>query len=535
MTKRIFIRILYVIASIGFFGLVFSGCFGERVPEGDKTEAGLRPAPGSLVSEAAFEARLLKRLPIADRSGSLLVVSRKNKDGSIERYHPYGGLAMPVLGYLDEYGRGLDGIEYAFDGALLSQASGLVTGNRQALGLAPLHLTIDRKIQARSEDNLRWQMRRLKAARGSQIIMDLSTGQVLSMSSFSAKDGKRWQAIPSDNFALEDGIDPWALVVNLAWLNRQQEILLARSRQEENAQDGTAKPETRPDYTSWHWLQLGEKGKLWTRVTADTLDQLSLDNRLLRQLITLGLGQPTGINLPGEKQGALPVSLSDNVTTMINSGMNASPLQLLCAFSAIIKGGIPVQPVIAEYKNGPEAQKQAGKEREALFDQEALEQFLSTIGDNHGPSIASVTRKTDDGGASHEIIGMGFWPAKSPKISYITVLEDAKIDASRRRGTLGRTALVAREAASLSRGNMLAQNGKKNPGQTGTKNQEAGHDSRPWIMPDLRGRSLRSALEAVDGLGLNLRIKGAGTVTSQHPRPGSKIKRGAQCLIVCKS
>ncbi len=531
MTKRIFIRILYVLTSLFFCGLVFSGCFGERVPEGDKTEAGLRPAPGSLVSEAACSKRVLQRLPISDRSGSLLVVSRITPDGSVERYHPYGSLAVPLLGYLDEYGRGLDGIEYAYDKFLLSSEDTIKSGQ-----ITPLSLTIDRKIQAQSEQNLRWQMKRLKAAKGSQIIMDLASGHVIAMASLSAGSKGKITGNLTENFALEDGIDPWALAVNLAWLNKQQEELL-ESRQQEDGTE-TSEPTAAVDKggpASWHWLTIDERAKLWTRLSEDNIDQLSFDNALLRQLIALGLGQPTGIDLPGERQGALPISLSDNVTSVISSGMNASPIQLLNAFSAIIKGGRLPRPVISAQHSQTQPEKnQPGEKQDIPLDEEALKQFIRTIGDNHGPSIASVTKKTDKNQPSYEILGMGFWPAKSPKIGYITVLGDAKVDASRRRGTLGRTALIAREAASLSSSLMFAGRGSEN---TAVSYNLQGHyhgQPEPWIMPDLRGRSLRSAVEALDGLGLLIRIKGAGTVKSQYPRPGSRIKRGIECVITCK-
>ncbi|RUM93375.1 MAG: hypothetical protein DSZ23_00055, partial [Thermodesulfatator sp.] len=168
MTKRIFIRILYLFISLFICGLVFTGCFGERVREGDKSEAGLRPAPGSLVPNSTFANRLRLRRSIADRSRSILALSRTGKDGLTERYHPYGDLAMPVLGYLDGYGRGLDGIEYAYDRILLP-ADATDKKNHQE----PLILSIDRRIQALSEKNLRWQIDRLKAKQGSQIIMDV--------------------------------------------------------------------------------------------------------------------------------------------------------------------------------------------------------------------------------------------------------------------------------------------------------------------------------------------------------------------------
>ncbi len=523
MTKRIFIRILFLLIGLVFFGLVFSGCFGERVPEGDKTEASLQAAPGSLVTEN----RLLCRLPIVDRSGSVLAISRLNQDGTIVRYRPYGDLASPVLGYLDKYGRGLDGIEFTYDKVLTPQICKPQEEPQEALSLS-----LDRKIQALSEKNLRWQMRRLRAARGCQIIMDLNTGHIIAMSNYAVDEDLSDREAISNNYALEDGLNPWGLVMNLAWLNGlerdYQELLKDQEDMDEQADEGSL-----PDIgkSPWHWLSIGDRGRLWTRMTEADLKGLSVNSSILRQLIKLGMGQPTGIDLPGEKQGALPVSISDNVTTIIDAGIDTSPIQLLCTFSSILQGGRHLHPQIGLVDHDSHTKEG----RSGFFDQDVLGKFIKNIGDNHGPSIATVTQKTYGSGQGYEVLGMGLWPARSPKISYITVLENAQIDPERRRGTIGRTAEIARAAACLphsagfARGTGVSVSGL---------NERVGNGhilkTPSSIMPDLRGRSLRSALEAVSSLGLKLEVKGAGTVTRQYPLPGSRIRKGKRCVIVCE-
>ncbi len=507
---------------------MFSGCFGERVPEGDKTEAGLHPAPGSLVSDAVLTKRLLQRLPIVDRSGSILVVSRANSDGSIVRYRPYGDLALPVLGYLDSYGRGLDGIEYTYDKVLMSNSTSLDPGQHEAL-----ELSLDRKIQALSEKNLRWQMKRLKASRGCQIVMDLQTGHIIAMASYN--DGeKAGKGALTSNLALEDGLDPWALVVNLAWLRKIDRDLRAVADQPVEEEDGAKGDASSEKLVKgpWHWLSIGSKGKMWTRISQDDLEELSMNGTMLRQLIRLGMGQSTGIDLPGEKQGALPVSLSDNMTTIIDSGIDASPIQLLCTFSSIVQGGKRIHPRI-----GLVGEKDDSAVHQRVLSSDALQEYLEMIGDNHGPSIASVTEKTYRDGKGYEVMGIGMWPAKSPKISYITVLDNARIDPERRRGTLGRTASIAKAASLLPRPTRLATNMASRPIHELVARQTRGKAAIALSsrMPDLRGRSLRSALEAASQLGLKLEIRGAGTVRHQFPLPGSRIKRGSRCVIVCQS
>ncbi|RUM87096.1 MAG: hypothetical protein DSZ23_06305 [Thermodesulfatator sp.] len=270
---------------------------------------------------------------------------------------------------------------------------------------------------------------------------------------------------------------------------------------------------------------------MWTRLQKEELDEITLDPTMLGQLIKLGFGQSTGIDLPGEKQGSIPVSISDNVTRILNSGIDASPIQMLCVFSSVLQGGYRVSPRLV-YPGHLESDH---KQKQKLFKEKTIEKFVLAIGDDYGPSMASVKKKNYNGKKGMEIIGMGMWPAKSPKISYITVIDNAQIDPRRKRGTLGRTAVIAKKAAFLADVNMLAhQKSRKFQNYLG-KPASPTHDYRGQasLMPDLRGRSLRSALEVASSLGLKLKVRGAGIVRKQSPRPGSRLKKGEQCIITC--
>jgi cell division protein FtsI (penicillin-binding protein 3) len=52
-----------------------------------------------------------------------------------------------------------------------------------------------------------------------------------------------------------------------------------------------------------------------------------------------------------------------------------------------------------------------------------------------------------------------------------------------------------------------------------------------WILPDLRGRSMRGALEALAPTGLALRITGYGRLADQHPAPGARVRPGDPVIL----
>ncbi len=491
-------------------------------------EADLQPVPGSVVLKTSLNNRLLHRLPIADRTGALLAVSRADSSGRVVRFHPNGGLGLPVLGYLDSYGRGLEGIEYSYDAVLASSDRKLVDA---------LFLSIDIKVQAETEKNLRWQMKRLKADRGCEIIMDLENGQILAMASLS-KDNTSGTGTPEfSNYGIREGLNPWGLVINLAWLMQIQEHLQETGHEAGNLKGKDNKPARfkKAFNVPWHWIDVGAKGKLWTRLKTRDLARLPMDQSILKLLIRLGMGQPTGIDLPGEQQGGLPVSLpvsmSESIGSVIDSGFNATPLQTLCVFSAIIKAGTRLRPSLAV--NG--GKNSSIDSCPGLFDVTAVKEFLKRVGNDQGPSIASVTMTTAAGHVAFQTIGMGVWPSKSPRISYISVLENARIDASQRRGTLGRTSRVARLAGlQPSVAGPFNINGRSAVVVRDVQKAALGLGASGVVMPDLKGKSMRSALEIVSGLGLKLKVKGAGLVRKQYPKAGKPIKKGDSCTIICK-
>jgi len=51
------------------------------------------------------------------------------------------------------------------------------------------------------------------------------------------------------------------------------------------------------------------------------------------------------------------------------------------------------------------------------------------------------------------------------------------------------------------------------------------------MMPDLRGKGLRSVIQACSQLSLNVRPKGSGVVVKQSPAPGARVRPGEDCKV----
>jgi penicillin-binding protein 2 len=79
-------------------------------------------------------------------------------------------------------------------------------------------------------------------------------------------------------------------------------------------------------------------------------EQLGYD-RIRRYAHLLGLGAPSGINLPGETAGRVPPSVRPQAVGHLSShaqGITTSPVQLAVLISATVNGGVVLQPTLGE-------------------------------------------------------------------------------------------------------------------------------------------------------------------------------------------
>jgi cell division protein FtsI (penicillin-binding protein 3) len=84
------------------------------------------------------------------------------------RVYPYGALVSHVLGYCGIDNNGLAGVEKYFDGQLIHKRD-------------PLFLSIDMRVQHVVHDELSKSVMEFEAEGGSAIVMDVKTGEILSM------------------------------------------------------------------------------------------------------------------------------------------------------------------------------------------------------------------------------------------------------------------------------------------------------------------------------------------------------------------
>jgi cell division protein FtsI (penicillin-binding protein 3) len=89
------------------------------------------------------------------------------------RLYPQAALGAHLLGWLDDSGHGVAGIERSLEDRLLGE-----TGRAQ-----PMALSIDSRVQAAMESELGWAMTEMRAIGGTGIVLDVDTGELVAMAS----------------------------------------------------------------------------------------------------------------------------------------------------------------------------------------------------------------------------------------------------------------------------------------------------------------------------------------------------------------
>jgi len=346
---------------------------------------------------------------IVDRNGYTLadnLVSWGDVGREYKRVYPEGSLASQVLGYTGKDGQGLQGLEYAFDDKLKGVDGyfhQMVTVKKKAMpglekaGIAPIAgldmvLTIDRDYQEIMEQALAKGVKQLDADRGSALLLDPNTGEILAMSSYPSfnpntlslakgavirndlitlvfEPGSTFKAITAAAALEEHAVDP-----NLPIDSEGGRMELPNGDVIRDTKDhGVMNMTDAMAYSS-------------NVVFAKIASQVG-DEKFYRIVRAFGFGSTTMIELPGEESGTLkPVdrwSARTVLTMAFGHEMMATPLQMVMAYAAIANGGELLQPrLIREWrspKTGKVVQSSDRKLIRRVISQETASQIRNML------------------------------------------------------------------------------------------------------------------------------------------------------------
>jgi cell division protein FtsI/penicillin-binding protein 2 len=385
-----------------------------------------------------------------------------------KRFYPKADLASHILGFVGMDNQALEGIELKFD-KYLKTSGGKVTVERDAGGrtLSPgvntevkgnnIVLTIDEALQRIVEKELDKAMAHWKAAAASVIMMDPLTGEILALANRPAYDPNRGgnaAASAKRDRAITDLYEPgstFKIVVGIAAL--EEKILRPNTLFDVSRGSIEVGGKNIHDAHKHGVLTFKEVIQKSSNVGSIMIGMKLGKDRVYKYAKLLGIGEKTGIDLPGEVTGWIPRPERWSSTSIgaipIGQEVAVTPLQMLRAYSAIANGGSLVSPhvvseiisprgeVVASFKNKDMDRIISAKTAETFKD--ILKSVVEEGGTGRGASVDgnAVAGKT----GTAQIIDprtkryskekyvssfVGFVPADSPRIAMIVVVYEPK-------------------------------------------------------------------------------------------------------------
>jgi cell division protein FtsI (penicillin-binding protein 3) len=397
-----------------------------------------------------------------------------------------GNLASPVLGSVDGEGKGAGGLEYAYN-RLLAGSAGTETLLESPSGVAlpesavadhvagkagqGIELTLDTQLQYESEQALAQAIESTKAVSGTAILMDVKTGQILSMANLAATHPNAPATAPASS-TTTGGVIPIGPkdAVNESSTNNAVTQLYEPGSVfklvtfSAALQDGLINPNTvftvpdqiKLDGSTFHDAEPHPTEKLTaTQILAQSsnigtseIAQGLGEQRLLAQVTNLGFGRTTGLDFPGESPGLVATAgqwePTDYVSLPIGQVDAVSALQVLDAYNAVANGGTFVQPKLVQATVSPSGgvTATAASPTHRVFsptvDSELttmLEQVVSsgtgssavvpgyTVAGKTGTAQIPTTGKDAYTVGAYMASFVGFAPAVNPTFSMIVVLD----------------------------------------------------------------------------------------------------------------
>ena len=486
------------------------------------------------------------------------------------RRYNYGTTAAHVLGHVGGDGQGLAGLELEYDEhltgtpgrrAVKRDRSGRIKAFVGGSVDEPEHgnnlvLTIDLVRQAALEDELQRGVEETGASWGTAVAMDPTTGAVLAMANVPTYNPNRPGAYASAarrNRSITDRFEPGSTFKLVSAAAAIGQNVVSMDDSVETGDGWTVfHGHTMKDVHAYGTIPFREviakssnvgMAKTATRLGPGTLYQYARN---------LGFGQPTWIDLPGEVGGTLkrPSSWSQTTLTSMSIGYEVAvtPLQLLAAYSTLANGGLLVQPhVVARresmtgdvlWHNEPDSIRRALQPETAATLRPAFEHAVNegtaTAARIDGLRIAGKTGtalKVSAGEYSREqgrASFVGFFPADDPAVAVLVVVGNPTT-------TLYGGAVAApifqriarRWAGTFPTVRERLADASDTIRPTAPADLPATPAALPTdstaTLPNLTGMSARRAVHWLQARGVDVRLRGQGTVTAQTPDAGATL------------
>ncbi len=480
-----------------------------------------------------------------------------------KRYYPMGAFATQLIGLTTIDGVGQAGLEQSLDRYLSGKAGRVlreIDGKGRALGYGQseyiaavnggsVSLTIDASIQSFCEQAAREALRANNAKAVRVLAMDPATGEILAMVNkpdFDLNEPPRddVEALTEKlrNRTITDAYEPGSTF----------KVITAAS-----ALDAGLVSVNEGFYCSGSVVVEGGRIRCWGRPHGAENFAQALQNscnpvfvemglrlgteRFYQYLDAFGIGQKTGVDIPGEAEGIViaksAVKRVDIARIGFGQSVAVTPLQLLRAVCAAVNGGKLMRPYVVrqitdadgnviecgepKVLGHPISEETSATMRRLLEDVVALGGGKNAripgyrVGGKTGTAQVYV-----DGVVSREKhIGsfVGFAPADDPRIAVILIVDEAD---------------VAIDFGSVTAAPYAREILERSLVYMGVAPQTDEPPAEQVKVPDVTGMDVDAAIHALEDAGFDSVLDGAGSrVKGQLPAGGATMNAGALVML----
>lgn len=517
------------------------------------------------------------------------------------RVYPQRELAAHVLGYVDIDEKGIGGIEHSLDkmirgrpGRMMVMSDGrrhLYDRTEAAAGPgASVVLTIDENIQYIAEKELARAIEETHAKNGAVVVQDPNTGELLAVANWPTFDPNNAGKYPDEvrmDRAVSAAYEPGS-TFKIITLTGALEHGITNPNELIDCQMGSILVGGRliHDHKPFGTLSVREVLTQSSDVGTIKLALRLGGPRFYETIRDFDIGQPTGIELPGENRGLLrPLeNWSANSIGSLAMGQEVSvtPVQIISAVSAIANGGTLYHShIVREIRNNvpsvlrsQPAPKKATDGRTAATVREMMEDVIlegtgkpAKLNGYTAAGKSGTAQKIDPATGRYSrnqyvASFVGFAPVNEPAITilvaldspvgqhfggdvggpvfkrvaeqvlaYLGVPHDVRVPADTETAKNLRPSQQPASSTEATKARFQAAVAKKNSSGTTTAPTVAFDDEEAVVVPNLTGQTVRGVTEACSELGLVPSLIGSGVALEQSPDPGTRVLRGSRVTV----
>ncbi|HKV05892.1 MAG TPA: penicillin-binding transpeptidase domain-containing protein [Candidatus Acidoferrales bacterium] len=555
------------------------------------------------IREAKTPVRLARKLPpetvqrITDMNLNGVFFQKENR-----RVYPQRELAASVLGYVDVDEKGIGGIEYSLDKQIRGRPGRMMVmadGRRRwydrsesaADPGASVTLTIDETIQYIAEKELARAMEETRAKAGTVVVQDPNSGDLLAVANspaFDPNDAGKYPAEVRMDRAVSAAYEPGS-TFKVITLTGAIENRVVSPGELVDCQMGQIVVAGRLIHD---WKKFGVLTVRGILANSSDVGAIKVALRLgaprfYDTIRAFGIGEATGIELPGENRGLLrPLeswSASSIGSLAMGQEVSVTPIQIVSAISAVANGGTLYRPQIIREIDGGEpgtlraapGPQQATDAKTAATMREMMEDVmiegtgkLSQLSGYTSGGKSGTAQKIDPATGRYSATQynssfVGFAPVNNPAITILVVLDSpvgqhhggqvggpvfkrvaeqvlayldvphdvpapSDVETAKNSGSTPRPKAPPANDADSAQARFAAAVAKTEARGAPTV---AFGDQSAIAVPDLAGQSVRGVTEACSRLGLVPSLIGSGVALQQFPAAGAQAARGSRLTV----